>query len=177
MSLWWGLVAIVVLLAMYVSWTSTRLDRLHSRVDAARAALDAQLVRRSAVTLELAASGLLDPASSLLLAGAAHRARAAAPEQREAAESELTSALLAAVQDVDLQALLQTEPSGRSLLAELEATTAKVALARRFHNDAVRATIAVRRKAVVRVLRLAGHAPSPTFFEMDDTAIAAAELI
>ncbi len=78
MAVWWSLVVIVVLLGMYVSWTSTRLDRLHARVDAARAALDAQLVRRSAVTIELAASGLLDPASSLLLAGAAHRARAAA---------------------------------------------------------------------------------------------------
>src|SRR5689334_17077680 len=37
---------------MWVTFTLTRLDRLHARVDAARAALDAQLVRRSAALLE-----------------------------------------------------------------------------------------------------------------------------
>jgi hypothetical protein len=66
-----------VLVGVYVSWRAGRLDRLHARVDGARAALDAALVRRSSVALELAACGLLDPATSLLLAGAAHDARAA----------------------------------------------------------------------------------------------------
>ena len=54
---------------MYVSWRAGRIDRLHARVDMARAALDATLLRRSSVALELATSGLLDPATSLLLAG------------------------------------------------------------------------------------------------------------
>ncbi|MCW2613378.1 MAG: rane protein, partial [Frankiales bacterium] len=40
-------VVVVVLVAMYVSWTAGRLDRLHARVDAAAAALDAAVVRRA----------------------------------------------------------------------------------------------------------------------------------
>jgi hypothetical protein len=46
-----------VLVGVYVSWRAGRLDRLHARVDGARAALDAALVRRSSVALELAACG------------------------------------------------------------------------------------------------------------------------
>ncbi|MCW2935819.1 MAG: hypothetical protein JWM19_6781, partial [Actinomycetia bacterium] len=52
-----------------------RLDRLHHRVDAARTALDLALVRRSSSAYELASSGLLDPATSLLLADAARRTK------------------------------------------------------------------------------------------------------
>ena len=71
------IIALAVLVGFYVSWRASRLDRLHTRVETARAALDAALVRRGAVVLEFASSGLLDPATSLLLAGAAHDARAA----------------------------------------------------------------------------------------------------
>src|SRR5260370_41974436 len=85
-----------VLVGFYVSWRATRLDRLHARAEAARASVDAALARRSAVALELAASGLLDPATSLLIAGAAHDARAAG-EPDERAESDLTRALRAAL--------------------------------------------------------------------------------
>src|SRR5262249_16724777 len=56
-----------ILAGAYVSWRAGRVDRLHARVETARAALDAALVRRSAVALELAACGLLDPATSLLV--------------------------------------------------------------------------------------------------------------
>src|SRR5215467_15972410 len=87
-------VAAVAILVVYVSWRAGRLDRLHNRLDAARAALDAALVRRSSVALELASSGLLDPATSLLLAGAAHDARSAS-DNREMPESDLTRALRA----------------------------------------------------------------------------------
>ena len=67
--------AAVLFLGVYVSWRAGRLDRMHTRLEAARAALDVTLVRRSSVALELASSGFLDPATSLLLAGAAHDAR------------------------------------------------------------------------------------------------------
>src|ERR1700759_4586283 len=69
------IVAIVLFLGVYVSWGAGRLDRMHPRLEAARAALDVTLVRRSSVALELASSGFLDPATSLLLAGAAHQGR------------------------------------------------------------------------------------------------------
>ena len=57
-------VAAVLLAGWYLSFSATRLDRLHARVEGARSALDAQLVRRASVALQLAASGLLDPATA-----------------------------------------------------------------------------------------------------------------
>ncbi len=68
-------VVAVLFLGVYVSWRAGRLDRMHTRLQAARAALDVTLVRRSSVALELASSGFLDPATSLLLTSAAHEAR------------------------------------------------------------------------------------------------------
>jgi hypothetical protein len=172
MPWWFWVVVVVVALAGYTAATSSRLDRLHARVDAARAALDAQLLRRAAVTLEIAASGLLDPATSVLLASAAHEARAGVGDDadREVVESTLTVALRAAFADPDAAQTLAVEPGGSGLLAELEAATTKVPLGRRFFNDAVRATLAVRRHRFVRWLRLAGRVPPPRFFEMDDDA-------
>ena len=64
-------------LGLWLSWTANRLDRMHHRIDVARASLDTQLLRRSGAALELATSGALDPARSLLLVDAAHQARAA----------------------------------------------------------------------------------------------------
>jgi hypothetical protein len=79
----WTIIALaalaVVLWSFYVSWRASRLDRLHNRVEAARTALDLALLRRSAAASELASSGLLDPATSLLLADAVRRARQVGP--------------------------------------------------------------------------------------------------
>ncbi|NED81786.1 hypothetical protein G3I76_17035, partial [Streptomyces sp. SID11233] len=66
----WAGIALL-LIAVYLSWTAGRLDRLHARIDATRAGLDAQLLRRVSVAQELATSGLLDPAASLVLYEAA----------------------------------------------------------------------------------------------------------
>ena len=46
-------------------------------------------------------------------------------------------------------------------------------LARKFYNDAVAATQAARRRWLARVLGLAGGAPLPAFFEMDDSLVVA----
>jgi hypothetical protein len=167
-------IAVAILAGVYVSWRAGRLDRLHARVETARAALDAALVRRSAVALELAASGLLDPATSLLLAGAAHDARAAGGPN-ELAESDLTRALRAALGQPGFRAALAERGRGDELLAELEAAAHQVFLARKFYNDAVAVTRAARRRWLVRVLRLAGGAPLPEFFEIDDSVVAAGE--
>jgi hypothetical protein len=165
------IVAAAILVGVYVSWRAGRLDRLHARVEAARAALDAALVRRSYVALELAAGGLLDPATSLLIAGAAHNARAAgAPDER--AESDLTRALRAALSQPGFRAALAARTGGDELLAELEAAAHQVFLARKFYNDAVAATRAARRRWLARLLRLAGGAPRPEFFEIDESLVA-----
>ncbi len=77
-GVWVGLLVLAVLLAAwYLSFSASRLDRLHHRVEGSRATLDAQLVRRAEAAIELATSGLLDPASGLLVAGAAADALAA----------------------------------------------------------------------------------------------------
>lgn len=167
----WLLVAAVVLVsaALWANWTASRLDRLHHQVETARAALDGQLVRRSAVALEVASSGLLDPASSVLLADAAHQARAVPEEDRELAESALSAALRAVLGDAESRTgLADEEPAGRELLDELDTASRRVVLARTFHNDAVTAALRVRRKRLVRWLRLAGNAAMPEYFEIDD---------
>ncbi|MEV4256793.1 hypothetical protein AB0J52_26825 [Spirillospora sp. NPDC049652] len=161
-------IAVVFLVGAYVSWRATRLDRLHVRVETARAALDAALVRRSAVALELAASRLLDPATSLVLATAAHEARTADAESREFAESDLSRALRAVVDQPDFAATVSARPDGPAVLDELAAASAKVVYARSFYNDAVASARTARRKLLIRVLPLAGRAAWPGFFEIDD---------
>ncbi|WP_285698431.1 hypothetical protein [Actinomadura sp. NBRC 104412] len=161
-------VAVAFLVAVYVSWRATRLDRLHVRVETARAALDAALVRRAAVALELAASRLLDPATSLVLATAAHEARTADAESREFAESDLSRALRAVVDQPDFADTLKAKGDGEVVLDELGGAAAKVVYARRFYNDAVAQARTARRKTLIRVLPLAGRAPLPDFFEIDD---------
>lgn len=169
----WLLVAALVglLLTVYLSWTAGRIDRMHARVDAARAALDAQRHRRSSVAIELAVAGLLDPASAVLVADSAHRARAAAPGDEELAENDLTRALGAAFAERPERPERPESPESLErpeLLDELEEVGRRLQLARRFHNDAVRATAALRSHRVVRWLRLAGHAPAPRAIDFDD---------
>jgi hypothetical protein len=161
-------VVVVAFAGVYVSWRAGRLDRLHARVDTALAALDAALVRRSAVALEFASSGLLDPAASVVLAAAAHDARSATTA-RELPESDLTRALRAVFSQPELGESLAAREGAAELLAELESAGHQVFLARKFYNGAVTATRAARRRWLGRVLRLAGGAPLPDFFEIDDS--------
>lgn len=70
-------IALLALAAWSVWLSASRLDRLHRKVVASRLALDSQLVRRSAAAADLAASGALDPVSSVLVAEAAHEASVA----------------------------------------------------------------------------------------------------
>ena len=157
--MYWALLAIGVVLLLfgaYASWTAGRLDRLHHRVDLARASLETELARRSALVGELAGSGTLDPASSLLLLDAAHRARTASPEEREQRESALTRAINATGTAVEPWA------------AELNLAMRRVQLARRFHNDIVVSTRELRRRRLVSWFRLAGRAPMPGTIELED---------
>ncbi|MFF7730169.1 hypothetical protein [Streptomyces sp. NPDC008001] len=169
------IVAALVVIGVYLSWTAGRLDRLHSRIDAARAALDAQLLRRASVAQELGTAGVLDPAASIVLYQAAHAARQAEEEQREVAESELSQALRAVFAEAPQVEVVREAPGGEESLNELSEAVRRVPMARRFHNDAVRAARAVRKHRVVRWFRLAGHAPFPLAFEMDDEPPAALE--
>jgi hypothetical protein len=166
----WALATVVVLLALglWLSWTAHRLDRMHQRVEVARASLDTQLLRRSGTALEIATSGALDPARSLLLVDTAHQARAVAPDEMETAESELSQALRAVFADADEVGSLLASPEVGPLLDELARCARKVELARRFHNDVVASARALRSRRRVRWLRLAGKAPDPVTVDLDD---------
>ena len=158
---------VLALIGFYLSWRATRLDRLHHRVETARAALDAALLRRAAAVLDLAASGHLDPEASAGLGEAANRARRAEAPHRELAESALSVALR---ETLDTRTALTTDRECQ----EVRVAARGVHLARVFHNDAVGETRRARRSRLVRLLRLAGTAALPDFFEMDDQAPEAA---
>ncbi len=159
---------IVVVFGVYVSWRAGRLDRMHNRVEAARTALDLAMVRRSSSAYELASCGLLDPAASLLLADAVRRAKEAGQAERDLAESDLTRALRATLGQPGFRAELEGRDGAKELLAEFDAAAHQVFIARKFYNDVAARTIDARRRPLVRVFRLAGNAPQPEFFEMDD---------
>ncbi len=166
----WQLVAVVVaaFVALYIRGLVGRLDRLHLRVETTTEALDAQLLRRSSSVLELGASAVLDPASSLILVSAATEAQSAGVADREVVESALSEDLRAVLDSPGVLEQLQGTPGGPEQLVELALATDRVALAHRFHNDAVRSVRELRSRPVVRLFRLAGRAGLPQSFEMDD---------
>ena len=86
-------VSILIFVLWYLSFTATRLDRLHHRVETSWAALDSLLQRRAAIALEIAHSSFADPGMALILNQAAHLAREADISERSEAESGLTGAL------------------------------------------------------------------------------------
>jgi hypothetical protein len=161
-------IAAALFIGVYVSWRAGRIDRLHARVDMAQAALDATLLRRSSVALELATSGLLDPATSLLLASAVHGTKDITARPRDLAESDLTRALRAAFSQPQFRESLAEVDGAGELVGEVEAAAHQVFLARKFYNDIAARTIEARQRPLVRTFRLAGHAARPAFFEMDD---------
>lgn len=157
------IVGIAFLVGFYLSWTAGRLDRLHARVDAAWAALDAALVRRAAAARAVAAH-VDDPVAAQALDGAATAALEGTADGRETLENDLSRALKAALP------VLVHDPAGEAARAELETAATRVGLARSFHNAAVRNTRAVRFRRIPRALRLAGRRDMPHYFEIDDTA-------
>lgn len=174
--------ALIAFAGWYLSYTAARLDRLHAKAEGAMSALDAQLVRRAEASLELATSGALDPATALLLADAATAATERHTEHpltedpldgqhfagSERVESDLTWALDMALRPDVLDELRAEDAPGVDALRKVEASALRVQLARRFHNDAVSEVRRVRRKAVVRLFRLAGHAALPERVDFND---------
>ena len=161
-----------------------RLDRLHHRVDGARGALDAQLVRR-AVAAELRRPAL-DPASAARrrAAGrccrrrgaraptplrAAGRAPSAGRRTARPAESELSAALQAALRRPGASRAA-AGPAGDGCSTRLAAAWYRVQLARRFHNEAVAA--APRARAASALVPAGSGSPGtrrcPQAFELDD---------
>lgn len=176
------LAAVTALLAAYL--TAHRLDRLHIRTDLARTALAGALERRHTVAAAIARDlATRNPSESERITAAVTAARIHRPDaiagtdpapdpdrthwharshdpgpDAEHAENALGVVLSA----VDVQRL----PT--DLAAEFGDVTDRVAMARRFYNDAVRDTRSLREKVTVRALRLAGRAPMPDYVELVD---------
>lgn len=146
----------VLLAAVWAYRTAHRLDRLHVRCDLSWQALDAALARRAVVTRAIAADGYGGSAEGRRLVRLADAAEGAPRPTREAAENELSTALT----------VVSPGAVPPALLAELAEAESRVLLARRFHNDAVRDTLALRERRPVRWLRLGGHASPPSYFEI-----------
>jgi hypothetical protein len=164
----WVLFAFILLISLwYLSFTATRLDRLHHRVETSWANLDVLLQKRAAVALEIAHSDIADPASSMLLTGAAYQARDADIQNRSQAESGLSGALGLLLEDSHHLATA----ADNVLLTELSALTDKIRVAIAIHTDAVNRTQMVRSKFVVKVFRLAGTAPLPITYEFESDVL------
>lgn len=167
------LAILLIFFILYLGMTAGRIDRLHRRIDVARLALDSHLLRRSGVTLELASSGYLDPASAVLISETAHSARLStdlSSTQRDSAESELT-AVLNAVLDVEAVQMIDDSLGGHEILEEFAASARRVELSRRFLNDAVRACVQLRKQRSARWFQLAGHTPVPQTREIHDHVV------
>lgn len=161
---WLVAALVLILLGVYTSWTAGRLDRLHARVDAAWAGLDAALVRRAAAAA-VVARRLPDCPPSQALDRAAAAALEGGPVNREAVENALMSALRGAL------TVAADDQLSRQARAELASAMNRVAFARSFHNSAVSDTRAQRRKRFPRAFRLAGHRAMPAHFDIDDTVL------
>jgi hypothetical protein len=155
--LWWALGATVVvaLVVVYLVWTAGRVARLQARAESAARALDAHLLRRAA-----AAAVLAEKRYGVELYAAARIALDAAPEEREAAENDLTRQLRAITLD-------PADPACDAVIA----ASRRLALARQVHTDLVRDARAARSRPVVRLFRMGRGQQWPRYFDVDDPTL------
>ncbi|MEN9454331.1 MAG: hypothetical protein RLZZ19_818 [Actinomycetota bacterium] len=153
----------------YLTFSATRLDRLHHRAETSWANLDAILQRRAALAIDIAHLPKIDPATNLLLTAAAHQAREADIADRSEAESGLTGALTVLRDDAEIVA------SYPELFQELDTLTERLRIAIALHVEAVSAARARREKLIYRIFRLAGHAPLPVKHAFEDDSLSSSQ--
>jgi len=166
-----ALVLVLIVAGWYLSYTAARLDRLHAKVSGAWHTVETQLVRRAEAIVELANSGQLDAASAFLLASAAADVLEmddGDQRKRIGAENDLSAATSAVLAQVSIDGNGGSDAEWLGLLVR---TDRRVQLAATFYNDAVVEVTRVRRKPVIRVFRLAGHAPLPTSIQLDECRV------
>ncbi|PFG37943.1 LemA family protein [Georgenia soli] len=193
----WTLVVVAALaVVLVVLWRqAVRVDRLHRTVLRSRATLEAQLARRATAATELAACGALDPAEAMVVADVALRACDAAagelvrdglegsPEtgplagvdngaagaaDRGLLESELSRTLRTVLGPREERDELAADPRAAGVMTQLHQAWYRLQLARRFHNSHVEQVRRLRANSLVRAFHLAGRAPLPEPFDMDD---------
>ena len=156
---------LVLIMIWYLTFSATRLDRLHHRAETSWANLDAILQRRAALAIDIAHLPKIDPATNLLLTAAAHQARDADIAERSEAESGLTGAL-ALLRDDD-----EIVSSYPEIFSELDALTERLRIAIAIHVEAVSAARSRREKLIYRIFRLAGRAPLPVKYAFEDDTL------
>jgi hypothetical protein len=162
-GVWLPLVGgLILLLVAWTVWTLVRLARLETRVARAWTALDTQLQRRAGLAEELARNypGAVGADRAVYLAAFAADARKPRDGDRELAENLLGRELRELPEDLPgIPTALRTDLAG---------TRTRVGLARRFYNDAVRDTEALRHRRLPRLMRLHAARPLPRYFDIDD---------
>lgn len=177
----------LVIFGLWLLRTARRLDRLHKALTSCRHVLDIHLVQRAVAAQQLAASGALDPATSLVLADAANKALT--PAGVVVADGFETKPL---VQSRDVQhGRARVESSLTAVLRQLAERDDVIAapawhdvtrawyyaqLARTFHDARLTAVVRLRRHPLVRMFHLAGKAPIPLTFDGDLTPPPTVEL-
>ena len=158
------IILIILLIAWYLSFSATRLDRCHHRVETSWEHLDALLQRRAALALEITRHTDLDPATEMILTASAYQSREANISDREDAESSLSESLKflhTAAKSGDIKISI-------SLIDELTSLTDKILTAITIHLEAITAVRNLRNKLVFRFFHLAGKAKWPVKYHFED---------
>ena len=189
----WLLVAIVLavialgVVAGFAITRARRLDRLHQRILASRDSLSRLLLRRASEadllsrSVGLENSGLADAARAYIQDGGDQLTtdgldrRTAAQRQGDrvevAARLERASALSRAIRETltpEERARIASDSDAGARLEALDATCYRIELTRNVHNVDVAGVRALRSARMVKLLRLAGHAPIPEPIDFDD---------
>lgn len=157
-------ILVLVLCAWYLSFSASRLDRLHHREETSWEHLDSLLQRRAALALEISHSSHLDPATHFILTESAYVTREDSVVDRSDAELALSNSLdfligASKAGEVDIEL---------SLLNELAALTDKISIAIAVHLEAISAVSKRRSKFIYRFFRLAGRAKLPTPYSFEE---------
>ena len=189
----WLLLAIVFavialgVVAGFAITRARRLDRLHQRILASRDSLSRLLLRRASEadllsrSAGLENSGLADAARAYIQDGRDQLTtdgldrRTAAQRQGDrvevAARLERASALSRAIREtltLEERARIASDSQASARLEALDATCYRIELTRNVHNVDVAGVRTLRSARMVKLLRLAGHAPIPEPIDFDD---------
>ena len=184
------IVLAVMALAVVAGFAITRarrLDRLHQRILASRDSLSRLLLRRASEadllsrSAGLENSGLANAARAYIQDGGDQLTtdgldrRTAAQRQGDrvdvATRLERASALSRAIREtltLEDRARIASDPEAGARLEALDATCYRIELTRNVHNVDVAGARALRSARMVKLLRLAGHAPIPEPIDFDD---------
>jgi hypothetical protein len=164
-------ILIILIVAWYLSYVASRLDRLHHRAETSWEHLDALLQRRAALALEITLQCDLDPATHFLITQAATSARRAGQQDRSEFESSLSGALATLIAEEasldESSALHKFE----EFTEELSLLTETIRRAMIVHREAVDSAKRLRARWFVRFFHLAGRAPLPVRYAFEEEAI------